>query len=119
MDARTTRQPGRFRRDRIDVLAFLKSEGFTPKGPGPWVALGLCPFHKDHRPSLRGNLETGRCKCFSCGWSGDPVAFVMQRHGLNFRQAAEHLGAWEDLSGFPTATVSTATSPRARQGGRP
>ena len=119
MDTRTTRQPGRLRRDRIDVLAFLKSEGFTPKGPGPWVALGLCPFHKDHRPSLRGNLETGRIRCMACGVSLDPVGFVMQRHGLNFRQAAEHLGAWEDLSGFPPAMASTATGPRARQGGRP
>ncbi|HOX50450.1 MAG TPA: CHC2 zinc finger domain-containing protein [Fibrobacteria bacterium] len=97
MDATNTRTRGRLRRDRIDIPAFLKSEGFTWKGPGPWVDLGLCPFHKDHRPSLRGNLETGRVRCMACGWSGDPVAFTMQRHGLTFGQAARRLGAWEEL----------------------
>lgn len=97
MDTRTTREPGRLRRDRIDIPAFFKSEGFMPKGAGPWVDLGLCPAHKDHRPSLRGNLETGRIRCMACGWSVDPIAFVMQRRGLGFRQAAQHLGAWEEL----------------------
>ena len=97
MNATTTRTRGRLRRDWIDIPAFFKSEGFTWKGSGPWVELGRCPFHKDERPSFRGNLETGRLRCMSCGWSGDLVAFVMQRHGLGFRQAAQYLGAWEEL----------------------
>lgn len=97
MDTRTTRRPGRLRRDWIDVLAFLKTEGFNPKGAGPWKEAGICPFHNDQKPSFRINTETGRGRCMSCGWSGDPVAFVMQRHGLGFRQAAERLGAWEEL----------------------
>lgn len=95
MNAQTTRLSGRLRRDWIDVPASLKAEGFTWKGGGAWVDLGLCPFHKDHRPSFRGNLETGRLRCMSCGWSGDLLAFVQQRHGLGFREAAEYLGAWE------------------------
>jgi hypothetical protein len=96
MDTRT-RVPGRINRGRLDIRAFFKSEGFTPKGAGLWVELGLCPVHKDHRPSLRGNLETGRIRCMSCGWSVDPIAFVMQRRGLGFRQAADYLGIWEEL----------------------
>ncbi len=120
MDAKTTRNGrGRLRRDLINPRDAYSREGFRLKGSGPWIEAGICPFHDDHKPSFRVNLETGRGRCMSCGWSGDLVAFVMQRHGLNFRQAAEHLGAWEDLSGFSPATVSTATSPRARQGGRP
>lgn len=98
MDTRTTRAPGRLRREWINIPATFKAEGFTPKGSGgPWAELGGCPFHNDHHPSLRGNLETGRIRCMSCGWSGDLVAFIMQRHGLGFRQAAQHLGAWEEL----------------------
>lgn len=97
MDTRTTRTPGRLRREWVDIPAALQREGFSWKGPGPWVDLGRCPFHKDHRPSLRANLETGRIRCMACGWSGDLVAFTMQRYGLGFRQAAQNLGAWEEL----------------------
>lgn len=91
---------GRFRRDLIDVPSLFKAEGFSWKGAGPWVDLGLCPFHDDHRPSFRGNLNTGRLKCMACGWSGDPVALVMQRHRMGFRRAAQHLGAWEETGGL-------------------
>ncbi|GEM_PF-4250618 len=115
MDSRTTRPRGRLRRDLIDIPAFFKSEGFTPKGAGPWVELGRCPFHKDQRPSLRGNLETGRVRCMACGWSGDPVAFIMNRHNLTFGQAARHLGAWEDLSDLPPSRLAGGVR---RGGGR-
>lgn len=90
---------GRLRRDLIDVPALFQAEGFSWRGKGPWVDLGLCPFHDDHRPSLRGNLVTGRLRCMACGWSGDPVALVMQRHGMGFIQAAQHLGAWDEVGG--------------------
>lgn len=106
METRTTR-PGHLRRDWIDIPAVLKSEGFTWRGAGPWVELGRCPFHDDHAPSLRGNLETGRIRCMSsCSWSGDLVAFIMQRHGLGFRQAAQHLGAWEELDAAPRSNLA-------------
>lgn len=95
MSAQNSRIRGRLRRDLIDVPAFLRLEGFTWRGPGPWVELGLCPVHKDTRPSLRGNLETGRLRCMSCGWSADIVAYVQHRHGLGFVDACKHLGAWE------------------------
>jgi hypothetical protein len=95
MDTRTTRAPGRLRREWIDIPATFKAEGFSWKGSGPWVDLGICPFHKDHHPSLRGNLKTGRIRCMSCRWSGDLVAYMQQRHGLNFREACSRLGAWE------------------------
>lgn len=95
----TKRAPGKVHRDQIDVLAFFTSEGFRWRGTGGWVELGVCPFHKDSRPSLRGNLETGRARCMSCGWTGDPIAFVMQRHGLGFVDACKHLGAWQAVGG--------------------
>jgi len=97
MDTRTTRTRGRLDRKKINVPALLASEGYPPKGPGPWVELGCCPFCKGDRDTFRANLETGRIRCACCHWTGDPVAFVMQRHGLGFRQAAQHLGAWEEL----------------------
>jgi hypothetical protein len=117
MDTRTTRAPGHLRRDRIDIPTTFKAEGFIWKGCGPWVDLGICPFHGDEHPSLRGNLETGRVRCMSCGWSGDLVAFIMQRHGLGFRQAAQHLGAWEELSGEPDYRPFRRVGEAFRKGG--
>lgn len=99
MDTRIPRTRGHLVRKKINVPAVLESEGFTWKGSGPWVETGRCPFCKDARDTFRGNLETGRLRCVCCNWTGDPVAFVMQRHGLGFRQAAERLGAWEELPG--------------------
>jgi len=95
-NATITRQRGHLRRDLLpDPREFYTSEGFHLRGAGPWVEAGKCPFHDDHKPSLRVNLETGRARCMSCGWSGDMVAFTQQRHHLSFVEACKRLGAWE------------------------
>ncbi len=120
MHAQTTRNGrGRLRRDLINPREAYSREGFRIKGPGPWAEAGICPFHDDHKPSFRVNLETGRGRCMSCGWSGDLLSFVMQRHGLGFQEAARHLGAWEELSEVASATFTTSTSPRSSQRRRP
>lgn len=85
---------GVFDRDRLNPREAYTAEGFHLKGAGPWVEAGLCPFHKDHRPSFRVNVETGRARCMACGWSGDLVAFTMQRRNLSFLEATKALGAW-------------------------
>jgi hypothetical protein len=95
--ANPTRTRGHLRRDRLPTPKdFYTSEGLAPRGLGPWVEAGKCPFHDDHAPSFRVNLETSRGRCMACGWSGDMLAFVQQRHGLGFVDAAKRLGAWEE-----------------------
>jgi hypothetical protein len=59
-------------------------------------ATGLCSFHEDHRPSLSMDLDRGLFHCFACGASGDIVTFVMRRDGVDFKTAAQSLGAWND-----------------------
>lgn len=86
---------GRLRRDWINVKEVLNKEGWTWKGKGPWVELGRCPFHGDHRPSFRGNIVTGRLRCMACGWSGDLIDYLTHRYRLSFRDACVRLGAWE------------------------
>lgn len=52
-------------------------------------ALGLCPFHDDHNPSLSVNLETGAFACHACGAKGSGViSFHMRLTGLSYREAA-------------------------------
>ena len=75
--------------------SYFKEQGLKLTGGGEWKNT-LCPFHDDHRPSLRVRLDSGGFKCMACSASGgDILAFHMQRYGLGFKQAAKDLGAWE------------------------
>src|SRR6266849_3801055 len=59
-------------------------------------AQALCPFHNDHNPSFSVKLDTGGFFCFACqAKGGDLVDFLMLRDGLNFKAAAQQLGAWQ------------------------
>ena len=87
----------RFRRDRLpDPARYFDVQGLNLAGPGQWKS-GLCPFHKDSKPSLRVRLDTGAFRCMACGaHGGDLLAFHMLRNGLRFQEAARELGAWEE-----------------------
>lgn len=66
-------------------------------GGDRWQDGGLCPFHADNRPgSFKVHTGTGAYRCFSCGaHGGDVIAFTMNRYGMSFREALEHLAtAW-------------------------
>jgi hypothetical protein len=72
---------------------YFQQQGLNPKGAGEWKT-ALCPLHKDTRPSLRVNLNSGAFKCWGCGaHGGDVLAFHMQRSGLKFIDAAIDLRA--------------------------
>jgi DNA primase len=85
-----------FARDRLPAPLGYYSDraGLRPIGRGRWRS-ALCPFHKDSRPSLRINVESGAYRCMACGArGGDVLDFHRARHGLSFHQAARDLGAW-------------------------
>lgn len=48
---------------------------------------GLCPFHKEKTPSFHVVPEKGFYHCFGCGAHGDSIDFVMEQHGVGFREA--------------------------------
>ena len=54
---------------------------------------GLCPFHDDrHLGSFKVSPSKNIAKCFSCGWVGDPIEFVMAAERLDFPDAVRWLG---------------------------
>jgi hypothetical protein len=62
-------------------------------------AVGLCPFHLDHHPSLSLDLKRGLFYCFTCAEGGDVLTFIMRRDRVDFKGAAKLLNAWrEELS---------------------
>jgi hypothetical protein len=56
---------------------------------------GLCPFHKEKTPSFTVSDERGFYHCFGCAAHGDVFEWMMQAHGLSFREAIEQLAAGE------------------------
>ena len=73
---------------------YFAQQGLNLTGGGEWKN-AICPFHEDSKPSLRVRLDTGSFRCMVCGaHGGDVLAFHQQRHGLNFKQAAQQLGTW-------------------------
>jgi DNA primase len=86
----------RFNRSALQAPTnYYKKQGLKLIGGGEWKN-AVCPFHADHRPSLRVRLDSGGFKCMACGaHGGDILAFHMQRYGLNFKQAAKDLGVWK------------------------
>lgn len=55
------------------------------------------PAHDDHSPSMTVNLEEGKVKCWSCGFSGDGYDIIQAREGISDfneakRFAADHFG---------------------------
>ena len=51
---------------------YFKEQGIKFIGSGEWKS-ALCPFHDDHNPSLRINIDTGSFKCMACGKRGGDV----------------------------------------------
>ena len=79
-------------------------------------SLGNCPFHKSKsRRSFGVNLDSGAFCCFGCGRKGDLVSFVMQRDGVDFKTAAQSLGAWSDGTLTREGRMQIAEAERQRQ----
>lgn len=56
---------------------------------------GLCPFHNERTPSFEVSDSKGLYYCHGCGKTGDAITFLMEREGMNFRQAYEALAGDE------------------------
>jgi DNA primase len=53
--------------------------------------VGLCPLHKETRPSFVVDCGQNLFYCHGCGQGGDVVRFVELFHGWRFSQAVAHL----------------------------
>jgi DNA primase len=92
----THRQSNTFRRELLPpphVFYSRELQKFRVRGSR---ATALCPFHRDHCPSLSVDLTRGLFHCFTCGAGGDIVSFVRLRDDVDFPTACKSLGAWDD-----------------------
>lgn len=60
----------------INTIVKLNARGFIN-----------CPFHVDKTPSMKWNEKKKYFHCFSCGWHGDIISFLMKRDNISFKEA--------------------------------
>lgn len=105
-----------FDRARLpEPAGYYEAQGLRLTGPrsSKWRTT-TCAFHGGS-DSMRVNLHTGGFCCMNCGArGGDVLAYEMALNGLEFVEAARHLGAWvEDGRTPPTNPRPSPLSPRA------
>ncbi|MBI2329964.1 DNA primase [Candidatus Daviesbacteria bacterium] len=69
--------------DLISEYLPLKKAGVNFKAP--------CPFHNEKTPSFIVSPERQIFKCFGCSKSGDIFTFLIEKEGMDFKEALEIL----------------------------
>ena len=95
----TGEQRYRLRR-KVPLLPYLEQHGWKPKAYSERDEVcGLCPLHRDSRPSFYVNRRKNVFYCHGCGLGGDVIRLAELLHGLDFRAALASLSGPEEASG--------------------
>jgi DNA primase len=77
-------------KERIDIVEFISQYVNLRKAGRNFV--GFCPFHPNSRtPAFTVFADSQSYHCFGCKASGTVFDFLMQREGLEFKDALEQL----------------------------
>ena len=74
----------------VNLVEFLEGKGILLKRNGKSY-VGLCPLHKDTKPSFTVDPGKNLWHCFGCNKGGDIFTFLQELEGLTFAQALERL----------------------------
>jgi len=79
-------------KQRIALMDYLRQHNWTARpAAGQQEFVGLCPLHRDHRPSFYVNARKNLFYCHGCGQGGDLIRFVELSEHLSFRQSLAFL----------------------------
>jgi len=96
-------------KQRIPLLEYLHHHNWKPCRAGTRQELvGLCPFHRDTRPSFYVNTQKNLFYCHGCGRGGDLIRFVQLFLNLPFRQSVRHLE--QELTPAPASRLLEHTA---------
>jgi len=76
-------------KDATDLAELVGQAVKLRRQGSAWV--GLCPFHSERTPSFSVLPDRGYYHCFGCGKHGDAFSWLMEREGMSFAEAKEHL----------------------------
>ena len=81
-------EPRQHLRRRIPRLTYRKQQGWKPIAySASGEVCGLCPLHRDSRPSFYVNRRKDVFYCHGCGQGGDVIRLAELLHGLHFQAA--------------------------------
>lgn len=79
-------------KQRLPLLDYLRRRNWTARRAGtPAEFVGLCPLHRETRPSFYVNTRKNLFYCHGCGQGGDLIRFVELSEHLPFRQTLDFL----------------------------
>ena len=79
-------------KQRLPLLEYLRRHNWTPQRAGSRQELvGLCPLHRETRPSFYVNARKNLFYCHGCGRGGDVIRFVELSRQVSFRDSVAHL----------------------------
>jgi DNA primase len=79
-------------KQQFPLLDYLRSRQWRARRAGhPQEFVGLCPLHRESKPSFYVNAAKNLFYCHGCGCGGDLIRFLQLSLGLSFRQSVEHL----------------------------
>jgi DNA primase len=90
----------------VDLAGYIASKGIKLQKNGKGLA-GLCPFHKDSKPSLIVDPAKQLWNCLgACSGNGgksggDIISFVMKYEGCSFREAVDKLSPHKPIAVHP------------------
>ena len=76
---------------RLPLLEYLRQHNWKGRPAGRSEYVGLCPLHKETRPSFYVNTRKNVFYCHGCGQGGDLIRFVQLSRRLSFRQSLAYL----------------------------
>ena len=72
--------------DKVNIVPVLEHYGATVPTRSGWAKM-KCPFHNDSHASAAVHLGDNAFKCHGCQYKGDAYAIIMQKEGVDFREA--------------------------------
>ena len=99
--------------DKPDITTILEYYGAQVPTRSGWAKL-KCPFHDDSHASAAVYLKENIFKCHGCQYKGDAYAIIMQKEGVNFREAVTLAKRIFDQSGkvLPQRNTRSGGLPR-------
>src|SRR5947209_15871791 len=91
---------------QIPLFDYLQAHDWRPRrklSRGRWM--GLCPLHRDHKPSFLVDPNKGLFYCYGCGRGGDVIRFAELHYQVNFTQAITLLREWCGLAPLLNAVI--------------